>query len=63
MPKKKTHKGASKRFKVTGTGKLMHKKIGASHLLAKKSPKRKRSLRQEEEVKKANRKVVKRLIG
>ena len=63
MPKKKTHKGAAKRFKVTANGKMMHKKIGASHLLSKKSPKRKRQLRKEEEVKRANRKTIRRLIG
>ncbi len=63
MPKKKTHRGAKKRFKLTGTGKIMHKKIGSSHLLSKKSAKRKRHLRKEEEVKKANRKTVRRLLG
>jgi large subunit ribosomal protein L35 len=63
MPKKKTHKGAAKRFKLTGTGKIMHKKIGASHLMSSKSPKRKRHLRQEDEVKSANVKTVRRLIG
>ncbi|RJQ33360.1 MAG: 50S ribosomal protein L35 [Actinobacteria bacterium] len=47
MPKKKTHKGAAKRFKETGTGKLMHARIGHSHILEKKSPKRKRKLRGE----------------
>jgi large subunit ribosomal protein L35 len=45
MPKMKTHKGAKKRTKVSGTGKIMRKKANASHLLSKKSGKRKRSLR------------------
>ena len=44
MPKMKTHKGAKKRTKVTGTGKIMRKKANASHLLTKKSGKRKRQL-------------------
>ena len=37
MPKMKTHKSTAKRFKVTGTGKLMRTKIGKSHLRRKKS--------------------------
>lgn len=37
MPKMKTHKSTAKRFKVTGTGKLMRAKIGKSHLRRKKS--------------------------
>ena len=45
MPKLKTHKGAQKRFKITGTGRVLYKKPGRSHLLSKKTSKRKRSLR------------------
>jgi len=45
MPKMKTHKGAKKRFKVTGKGKILRSKAFKSHLLTKKSSKRKRSLR------------------
>ena len=45
MPKQKTHKGAAKRFKVTGTGKIKRKKAYGRHILTKKSRKRKRSLR------------------
>ncbi len=45
MPKMKTHRGAAKRFKKTGTGKVKRSKAFASHILEKKSPKRKRSLR------------------
>ncbi len=45
MPKMKTHRGAAKRFKRTGTGKLKRKKAYKSHILTKKSPKRKRNLR------------------
>lgn len=42
MPKMKTHKATAKRFKVTGTGKLMRTKIGKSHLRRKKSGRVKR---------------------
>jgi len=45
MPKIKTKKSAAKRFKVTGTGKLKRNKAYKSHILTKKSPKRKRNLR------------------
>ena len=45
MPKVKTHSGAKKRFRRTGTGKLKRQKAYFSHILTKKSPKRKRSLR------------------
>jgi len=45
MPKMKTHRGAAKRFKRTGTGKFRRGHAYASHLLGHKSPKRKRKLR------------------
>lgn len=45
MPKIKTHRGAAKRFKKTGSGKIKRSKAYASHLLGDKSPKRKRNLR------------------
>jgi large subunit ribosomal protein L35 len=45
--KKKTHRGAAKRFKITGTGKVMRKKSMARHILTKKSRTRKRRLKQE----------------
>ena len=45
MPKMKTHRGAAKRFKKTGTGKLKRAKAFKSHILTKKSSKRKRNLR------------------
>lgn len=45
MPKIKTHRGAAKRFKKTGTGKFKGSHAFASHILGKKSPKRKRNLR------------------
>jgi len=45
MPKMKTHKGAAKRFKKTGTGKLKFDRAFGSHLFANKSTKQKRQLR------------------
>ena len=47
MPKMKTRKAAAKRFKQTGTGKFMHSRAGARHILTKKSSKRKRHLGQD----------------
>lgn len=44
MPKMKTHSGAKKRFKRTATGKLRGRKAYSSHILEKKSPKRKRKM-------------------
>jgi ribosomal protein L35 len=46
MPKVKSHKGAKKRFKVTGSGKVRRYKAFKSHILTKKTSKRKRRLRQ-----------------
>jgi large subunit ribosomal protein L35 len=45
MPKLKTHKGIKKRFKVSATGKVSHKKCGSSHLMSHKSGKQVRRLR------------------
>jgi large subunit ribosomal protein L35 len=45
MPKLKTHKGMKKRFKVSATGKVQHKRCGSSHLMSHKSGKRVRRLR------------------
>jgi large subunit ribosomal protein L35 len=44
MPKMKTHRGAAKRIKITGTGKLRRRQINKNHILEKKSPARKRRL-------------------
>jgi len=63
MPKQKTHSGAKKRFKVTGTGKLVRRHGMKSHILEKKSPKRKRAFTQDQLVAKADEKVVRRLLG
>ncbi len=62
MPKIKTNRGAAKRFKKTATGKVRRRKAFASHILTKKSTKRKRNLRASTSVDKTNAKAVKRLI-
>jgi large subunit ribosomal protein L35 len=63
MPKQKTHKGTAKRFRVTGTGKVMRGKAFKSHILEKKSPKRKRGFRQETEVASSDATVIKKNLG
>ena len=63
MPKMKTHRGAAKRFRVTGRGKLRRKKAYHSHLFSKKSPKRLRSLKRETDVSEADSRKVRRIIG
>ena len=63
MPKQKTHKGTAKRFRLTGTGKVMRAKAFKSHILEKKSPKRKRGFRQETELNAANTNVIKKKLG
>lgn len=45
MPKQKTHKGTKKRFRLSATGKVMHRSAGTSHLAARMDQKRKRNLR------------------
>ena len=59
----KTHSGAKKRFKTTGTGKLVRRKRNRNHLLEKKPSKRKRRLAQEAGVSAADRKRVNRMLG
>ena len=51
MPKLKTHKGIKKRFKVSATGKVTHKKCGSSHLMSHKSGKQVRRLRKKVQLK------------
>jgi len=63
MPKMKTHSGASKRFKVTGSGKLRRQKAGRRHLLEHKSSTVTRRLAGTETVSKADTKRVKKLLG
>lgn len=62
MPKMKTKAGAKKRFKVTGTGKLMRMKAFKSHILTKKSTKRKRNLRKATEVDETSMKAMRKLM-
>ena len=63
MPKMKTHSGASKRFKVTGSGKLRREKAGRRHLLERKSSTLTRRLAGTTEVSKADTAKVKKLLG
>ena len=62
MPKMKTNRGAAKRFKVTGTGKIVRNKAFASHILTKKSTKRKRGLRKSGLVDATNVKGIRRIL-
>lgn len=62
MPKMKTHRGAAKRYRVTGAGKIKRAKAFKSHILTKKSSKRKRNLRKGTYVSEAEAKVVRKLI-
>lgn len=62
MPKMKTHKGAAKRFKVTSKGRVKRGHAMHSHILTKKSPKRKRNLRGTTVMAKADEARVKRML-
>jgi large subunit ribosomal protein L35 len=62
MPKIKTNRSAAKRFRKTGTGKYTFSKSHASHILTKKTTKRKRSLRKGQIVKKSDLKEIKLLL-
>ena len=63
MPKMKTDKGAAKRFKITGTGKIMRRKAFRSHILEKKSSVRTRRLAREAQVTGGDAKQVKKMLG
>ncbi len=63
MPKLKSNRGAAKRFKVTGSGKIVRMRANKSHILTKKSSKRKRRLRQQTVVDKADLKRVKKMLA
>lgn len=63
MPKIKTNRGARKRFRLTGSGKIKRTKAFKSHILTKKSSKRKRKLRQSTTVSKVDTRRVKRMLG
>jgi large subunit ribosomal protein L35 len=62
MPKMKTNRGAAKRFKLTGSGKIKRNKAFSSHILTKKTTKRKRGLRQAGLVDATNYKGIKRIL-
>lgn len=62
MPKIKTNRGAAKRFRYTGSGKLRRNKANKSHILTKKSTKRKRNLRKATTVDVADEKRIKRML-
>lgn len=62
MPKMKTHRGAAKRFKRTGSGKIKRSHAFTSHILEKKSPKRKRNLRKSAIMVKGDAKRIDQLI-
>jgi len=63
MPKMKTNSGAKKRFKLTGTGKIKRKHAYKSHILTKKSTKRKRNLTYSATVEKVDEKRVKQMLA
>ncbi len=63
MPKMKTHSGAKKRFKVTGTGKVRGRHPFTSHILEKKSPKKKRTLGRPAIMNDAEVPRIKRMLG
>jgi large subunit ribosomal protein L35 len=63
VPKNKTHSGAKKRFRLTGSGKLMREQAGSRHLLEHKSSRRTRRLAQDVVVSPADTPNVKKLLG
>ena len=63
MPKQKTHSGAKKRFKLTGSGKIKKQQSGMRHNLEVKSTQRKRRLNTDQLVSKADTKNIKKLLG
>ncbi|MDD8015555.1 MAG: 50S ribosomal protein L35 [Acidobacteriota bacterium] len=62
MPKLRTHKGAQKRFKVTAKKKILHSQANKSHILTKKSAKRKRQLGKTVAVSNADKKILKKML-
>jgi large subunit ribosomal protein L35 len=63
MPKMKTHSASKKRFRLSGTGKVVRAKAFKSHILEKKSPKRKRGFRKNDLVSRSDRNEVLTLLG
>jgi len=62
MPKMKTNRGAAKRFKLTGSGKVVRNKAYSSHILTKKTTKRKRNLRKSKILDATNKKQISKLL-
>lgn len=62
MPKLKTHKGAAKRFKITGSGKIIRRHAFARHILTSKGPARKRRLGQDVELEHGDAAKVKQML-
>ena len=62
MPKIKTHRGAAKRFSLTGTGRVKRNKAYASHILTTKTRKRKRNLRKSTLLDHTNEKSIKTIL-
>lgn len=63
MPKMKTHSGAKKRIKTSGSGKLVRRRRNRNHILEKKSSRRKRRLAMEGEIAPADAKRINRMLG
>jgi large subunit ribosomal protein L35 len=63
MPKMKSHSGAGKRFRITGSGKLMHRRANRNHMLEHKPSTRTRRLANEQELSPADVKKAKKLLG
>lgn len=63
MSKQKTHKSASKRFKITGSGKVSHRSHKIRHLISKKRNNRMRSLKQDKILEGKPAKKIKKLLG
>ena len=63
MPKNKTHSGAKKRFRITGSGKIMRERAGRRHLMEHKSSRRTRRLEKDVVIARADKKEVRSLLG
>lgn len=63
MPKQKSHSGAGKRFRITGTGKVMRRRANRAHLLEHKTSRRTRRLANEVPLTAADQKRIKRLLA
>ena len=63
MPKNKTHSGAKKRFRTTGSGKIMRERAGTRHLMEHKSSRKTRRLANDVELARSDKKEVRSLLG